>query len=153
MTSVRNGFAVRVNGSYRTVTEEMELQEGETFYYELPQWAIDLVAYNDADWNSSLTLGLLTKQANAQVSALAGRITTLEWLINDQDPDDPEYVEPLPEEVIELPIRRTQFTKWNSYNVKLGRVKLQAGWPFTPVWPAIPEPYNNDTSSRSSSEV
>jgi hypothetical protein len=87
------------------------------------------------------------RQANAQVTALSGRVTTLDYLINQQDPDDEDYIEPSAAEIAELPVRKAQLKSWNSYNVKLGRVSMAAGWPQTPAWPVMPEPYTNETSA------
>lgn len=87
------------------------------------------------------------RQANAQVTALSGRVTTLDYLINQQDPDDEDYIAPTPAEIAELPVRKAQLKSWNSYNVKLGRVSTAAGWPQKPAWPVMPEPYTNETSA------
>lgn len=96
--------------------------------------------YNTGDLENRL------RQANAQVFALQGRVNNLDWLINQQDPDDEDYTEPTADEIAELPVRRAQLTKWNSYTAKLNRVKTAAGWPRTPVWPVMPEPYTTETS-------
>lgn len=87
------------------------------------------------------------RQANAQVTALSGRVATLDYLINQQDPDDEDYIEPSAAEIAELPVRKAQLKSWNSYNVKLGRVSAAAGWPSAPAWPTMPEPYTNETSA------
>ncbi|MCH5583099.1 hypothetical protein [Pseudomonas syringae] len=93
------------------------------------------------------TLNSLIRQANAQVLAISGRITTLDYLINQQDPGDEDYLEPKQDEVNELPVRKLQLDSWNKYNIKLGRVKTQSVWPSAPVWPAMPEPYTSETAS------
>jgi hypothetical protein len=98
-------------------------------------------------------LNVLTRQANAQVTALEGRVSTIEYTINEQDPDDPEYIEPLPEEIAELPVRKAQLKSWNSYRTKLGRVNLQATWPAAVLWPAVPEPYTSEMSARNETSV
>jgi hypothetical protein len=94
-------------------------------------------------------LNALTRQANAQVTALAGRVATLDFLVNGQDEEDPDYIAPTAADVAELTQRKTQLKQWNTYNVKLGKVKAAAGWPATPTWPVMPEPYNNETSAVS----
>lgn len=94
-------------------------------------------------------LNSLSRQANAQVIAIQGRVTTLDFAVNGQDPDDPEYIPPLDSEIAELPVRVAQLKAWNLYSTRLGRVKLQATWPSTPVWPAMPEPYTSEVSAMS----
>jgi hypothetical protein len=94
-------------------------------------------------------LNALSRQANAQVTALAGRVSTLDYLVNGQDEEDPDYIAPTQAEVDELPQRKAQLKVWNSYTVKLGRVKTAAGWPANPTWPVMPEPYNSETSAVS----
>lgn len=87
-------------------------------------------------------LNKLTKQANAQVTAIQGRIDT----INDAIDLD----EALPSEIAELPVVTALLKKWKSYRILLGRVTLQAGWPPEPVWPVVPELYITTTDSNSS---
>jgi len=136
------GYAIKSNGEFRSVSPDMELEPGEEYYETLPEWVLEL----EILYENTQKLNILTRQASTQVSALNGRIVTLEWLINEQDSDDPDYIEPTEEEILELPVRKSQLTKWNTYSAKLGRVKLQATWPITPVWPAMPEPYNTEMS-------
>lgn len=93
------------------------------------------------------------RQANAQVTALSGRLTTLDYLINGQDPDDDDYMAPSASEIAEFPVRKAQLKAWNSYNAKLGRVSNSAGWPKSPVWPGMPEPYTSETSAVSAPGV
>lgn len=87
------------------------------------------------------------RQANAQVTALQGRIDTLVYLIDDQDPEDLDYIDPTPAEIAELPVRKAQLKLWNAYRVKLGRVTGIAGWYQTPTWPVMPEPYTSEMSA------
>lgn len=96
---------------------------------------------------ANIKLNQLTRQANAQVTAVQGRVTALEFAVNGQDPDDPDYLPPLDSEVAELPVRIAQLKAWNLYNTRLGRVKLQAAWPSSPTWPAMPDPLTNETSA------
>jgi hypothetical protein len=135
------GYAIKADGSFRSVTEDMELFEGETYYEEVPQWAWDLQAAAAVLAAATSELNRLIKQANAQVAALVGRITVLDWLINLQDPEDPEYVEPTAEDSAELAACITLRNKWLSYSNKLPKVKLQATWPDAPVWPVMPALY------------
>jgi hypothetical protein len=110
-------------------------------------WVI--IPATSAQWLEVNTdkLNALSRQANAQVTALQGRVNTLDYLINQQDPDDEDYIEPSAAEIAELPVRKAQLKSWNSYNVKLGRVSTQATWPSAPAWPVQPEPYTNETSA------
>lgn len=107
----------------------------------------------DAEHNAEVAtqntakLQALIKQANAQVASLNGRVSTLDYLINEQDPDDEDYIEPSAAEIAELPVRKAQLKSWNSYNVKLSRLTTSAGWPLNPVWPVMPEPYTNELSA------
>jgi hypothetical protein len=88
------------------------------------------------------------RQALAQISAIQSRVDALNYLINDQDPDDPDYLEPTGAEIAELPVRKAQLKLWNSYRAKLGRVTGLAGWYQTPAWPVIPEPYTSEMSAE-----
>lgn len=82
-----------------------------------------------------------TRIGNAQALALNGRIATLNWLIDEQDPEDPDYMEPTAEDIAERTALKALLLKWNSYNAKLGKVKTQATWPSAPVWPVAPVLY------------
>lgn len=86
------------------------------------------------------------RQALAQISAIQSRIDALNYLISEQDLEDPDYMEPTGEEIAELPVRKAQLKLWNTYRAKLGRVTGLAGWYQTPAWPVIPEPYTSEMS-------
>lgn len=103
----------------------------------------------EPDWLalSTAEVGRLQRLTNAQITALQGRVNTLDFLINQQDPDDEEYMEPTDAEVAEFPERKAQLKSWNSYSAKLDRVRTQATWPSAPVWPTVPVPYTNETSA------
>lgn len=90
---------------------------------------------------SQATLNTLTKQANAQVTALQGRIDTINDAIGGG------YA--LPEEETELPGRIAQLSAWKKYRVDLGRVKTvpTGAWPAAPVWPVVPELYAEGMSA------
>lgn len=136
--------------SYRAVDDDFDpadLAEGETLVDELPQEFLDRMAAAELLFLQTAQLNALTRHANAQVSGLAGRITTLDWLIDGQDPDDEDYEAPTPADVAERTSLKTRLTKWNSYANKLSKVKAAAGWPSNPTWPAMPEPYTNETSA------
>lgn len=142
-------YAITYSG-WRAVGDdftEADLAPGETLVDEIPQWLIDQIATAEILQQSTDQLNALTRQANAQVTALTGRVTTLDYVINGQDEDDPDYIAPTAAEIAELPVRKAQLKSWNSYNVKLGRVKTTAGWPAAPVWPVMPEPYTSETSA------
>lgn len=88
------------------------------------------------------------RQALAQISAIQSRIDALNYLIDGQDPEDPDYLEPTDEEIAELPVRKAQLKLWNAYRVKLGRVTGLSGWYQTPAWPAVPETYTSEMSAE-----
>lgn len=98
-------------------------------------------------------LNARTAQANVQVAALIGRITALDWLINLQDPEDPDYVEPTPEDSAELAACLLLRNKWLSYSNKLPKVKLQATWPAAPVWPVMPALYVEEPAANAPETV
>lgn len=89
------------------------------------------------------------RQAILQISAIQSRIDAIDYLMNGQDEEDPEYMAPTPEEIAELPVRKAQLKTWNSYRAKLGRVTTIAGWYETPTWPTIPEPYTSEVGKSS----
>lgn len=147
-------YAINDNG-WRAVGEEFteaDLMPGETLVAEIPQWLIDRVAANEVLRMATDRLNALVRQANAQITAIKGRIDLLDWLINIQTPEDQEeageeYTPPTAEDIAELAALKPRYTKWNSYSVKLGKVKTQATWPTAPVWPVMPEPYTTETSA------
>ncbi|MEX5551715.1 hypothetical protein [Pseudomonas pergaminensis] len=79
-------------------------------------------------------LSYLTSQANAQVSALNGRIDTLSFAISGNDASKTE--------VDELPVRIDQLKEWRQYNLDLSRVPAQASWPHSAQWPDQPDIYS-----------
>jgi hypothetical protein len=89
------------------------------------------------------------RQALLQITAIQYRIDAIEYLVNGQDEDDPDYMEPTPAEIAELPVRKAQLKSWNNYRAKLGRVTSIAGWYETPTWPAIPETYTSELVNSS----
>lgn len=89
------------------------------------------------------------RQALLQITAIQSRIDAIDYLVNGQDEEDPDYMEPTPEEIAELPVRKTQLKTWNTYRAKLGRVTSIAGWFETPTWPTVPEPYTSEVSKSS----
>lgn len=99
--------------------------------------------------DSTNQLNKKTRQAGAQITAISTRIAALEYAIAgpDDPADDPEYVPATPAEINELPVRKSQLTKWNAYNRALGKLKTTATWPVNPQWPVMPEPYTNETSA------
>lgn len=93
-------------------------------------------------------LNARVRVGNAQALALNGRIATLNWLIDEQDPEDPDYMEPTAEDIAERTALKALLLKWNSYNAKLGKMKTQATWPTAPVWPVAPALYVENTSAN-----
>lgn len=93
------------------------------------------------------------RQALAQISAIQSRVDALNYLIDGQDPEDPDYLEPTGEEIAELPVRKAQLKLWNSYRAKLGRVTGLVGWYQTPTWPVIPETYTSEMSAEAPQTV
>ncbi|WP_439885662.1 hypothetical protein ACTACK_10650 [Pseudomonas syringae] len=91
-------------------------------------------------------LETLARRADFQLAALQRRVSNLEWLINGQDPEDPEYIEPTAEELADLAVRKAQMKSWNAYTTKLNRVKTQSTWPGSPAWPVPPAIYLDDPS-------
>ncbi|WP_426128705.1 hypothetical protein [Pseudomonas sp. DWP1b1] len=84
--------------------------------------------------NESLSaLSTATQQANLQVSALTGRVDTLDFAVSEGDASQAE--------VKELPVRKNQLKQWRRYNRDLGRVPGQPGWPDSHSWPTQPESY------------
>lgn len=148
-------MAYAITGSgWRAVGEdftEADLALGETLVDDVPQWLIDKIEQQQILMLATDRLNALTRQANAQVSDLAGRVTTLDFLLNGQDEEDPDYIPPTDADVAELAQRKTQLKQWNTYNVKLGKVKSAAAWPTAPAWPAMPEIYTNETAVLSAS--
>lgn len=80
--------------------------------------------------SQSAKLQGFTQTANAQKTALTGRISTL------NDAIDMEMATPAEE--AELPVRTAQLKQWKTYAVLLGRVTAQTGWPAVVVWPVQP---------------
>ena len=103
--------------------------------------------------DSTRLLNAKTRQAGAQISAISTRILALEWAISGQDPEDPDYEPATPEEIAELPVRKAQLNKWNAYNRNLGKLKAVVTWPVNPIWPVMPEPYTDETSSKATEAV
>ncbi|QHE96879.1 hypothetical protein LCG56_27015 [Pseudomonas cannabina pv. alisalensis] len=91
-------------------------------------------------------LETLARLADFQLAAMQRRVSNLEWLINEQDPEDPDYIEPNAEELADLAVRKAQMKSWNAYTTKLSRVKDQGTWPGSPAWPAPPAIYLDDPS-------
>lgn len=83
-------------------------------------------------------LNALLRQANAQISALQGRVDTINDAI--------ELDEALQSEIDELVTRQADLKSWKQYRIQLGRVSTQEGWPPNPVWPLMPTPYTNEMS-------
>lgn len=108
---------------------------------------------SDEEWVewSTRKLNNYTRKAGEQIQALNTRISALNFAINGQDPEDPDYEPATPEEIAELPIDTALLYKWNAYNRNLGKVKTQAGWPRTPTWPVEPalyvDPANPDATN------
>lgn len=151
-------YAINDNG-WRAVSDdftEADLMPGETLVAEIPQWLLDKVAAAEVLRLATEQLNALLRQANAQLIAISGRISVLDWLINIQTPEDQaeageEYTAPTADDIAELAALKPRYTKWVSYNVKLGKVKTQATWPTAPVWPVMPEPYTSETSATAPS--
>jgi hypothetical protein len=98
-----------------------------------PPTPIDWVAVNTEKLNAFL------RQANAQITAIQGRIDMINDAIEIGE-DEPGWAE-------ELPSRAVQITAWKKYRINLNKVVLQAGWASAVVWPITPNPYTNEMSS------
>lgn len=75
MSDVRIGYAVRENGSFRAVSTEMTLDDGEVFYDELPQWVIDLLS-NQAELNR--LSGIENEWRNSEINVIANQLMAIE---------------------------------------------------------------------------
>lgn len=106
--------------------EVVELQEDDQLYVTFLE---NMVAIEIKS-----KLSYLTSQANAQVSALNGRIDTLNFAISGNDASKTE--------IDELPVRVEQLKEWRQYNLDIGRVPAQAAWPHSAQWPAQPDTYS-----------
>lgn len=131
-------FAFEEDGSQdEYITEDLVLMTEQEVYEHLHPTPTQ---EQYLEWANS-ELAQLQRQANAQVTALQGRVSTL------NDPDmEGMYTD---EEIAELPVRQAQLKAWKNYRLLLGRVPTQAKWPAAPEWPVMPEPYTNETSAVS----
>jgi hypothetical protein len=125
---------------------EADLMPGESLVIDIPQWLYDNIAAAEVLRQAVATYNSKVSQGNAQVRAIQGRITTLNWLIYEQDPEDPDYEEPTEADSAELALLKPRLTKWNSYNNKLSKVPAQLTWPTDPIWPVMPELYTSEMS-------
>lgn len=116
-------------------------------YTAPPPPPVDYLALNTAE------LERLQRLANAQVTALQGRVNNLNWVINEQDPDDEDYEPATPAEIAEYAVVKALLTKWNTYTRNLGKVKAQPDWPTNPIWPVQPTPYTSETSAVISTDL
>lgn len=147
------GYAVRIDGTmWRTVDCEFPDPEHPEWLspdYDVEYWW----PYSDGQppdpvklpptqeeilASQSAILSALNQECNAQKSALTQRISTIQDAIDAKDDPDAEEFWATPEEEAELPVRKTQLTKWKQYGILLGRVTSQAGWPPDAVWPTKP---------------
>lgn len=103
----------------------VQIQEDDPLYVEF----LDTIAAIEM----SSTFGSLASQADAQVSAINGRIDTLNFAIAGNDASKAEKEE--------LPIRVDQLNAWRQYSLTLSRVPTQSSWPHSPQWPDQPEMY------------
>lgn len=98
-----------------------------------PPTAADILA------RQSAVLASLNQECDSQKVALTSRISTLQDAIAAKDDPDAEEFWATPEEEAELPMRKTQLTKWKQYGILLGRVSSQVGWPSQATWPYKPD--------------
>lgn len=113
--------------------------EPEFGYEILPPAAPPVRTPDEILADATAQLNALNRLANAQVTALQGRVDALA--------DAVELEMATPEEVAEQTVRAAQLKTWKQYRVLLGRVSAAAGWPEDPSWPSMPEPYTNETSA------
>lgn len=119
-------------------------------YIEGPDYVVPGYLYADGVWTfpppsdeqlsyqNTSKLTTLLAQANAQVTAIQGRVDAINDAI--------EFGEEEPEWLIELPSRQAQLTAWKRYRVNLNKVPLQVGWAVTATFPETPEPYTDEMS-------
>lgn len=136
------GYAVVENDPYPTLNllesiapgaiREEDGQFFQTWIIVAPteaQWA----EYNTAKLNSFL------RQANAQITAIQGRIDMINDAI-DIGEDEAGWVG-------ELPSRKSQITLWKKYRIDLNKIILQVGWAANVIWPTTPTTYTDEMSS------
>lgn len=123
-------------GELQTFVAGVVREEAEMFFQT---WVI--VYPTEAQWNVYNTekLNTFLRQANAQVTALQGRIDMINDAIEFGE-DEPGWVE-------ELPVRAAQLTAWKKYRIALNKVPIQVTWASAPVWPTVPATYTNEMFS------
>lgn len=132
-------YAITATG-YRAVGVEFtaeELQPGETLVEELSDEYLASLDQQDLVREAVALLDAFTRSSNAQVTAIQGRIDTLNDIV--------ELDELTEEESAELPGRLSQLKEWKRYRIALGRVTAQSTWPTAPDWPVMPESFITET--------
>lgn len=114
------------------------LTSDEYYTEELPEWVEVPETYAQILARQSAVLASLTQECNLQKAALTVRIGVIQDAIDAKDDPDAQEFWATPEEEAELPLRKSQLTKWKQYGILLGRVTSQEGWPPEPVWPTKP---------------
>ena len=138
-------YAITATG-YRAVGLEFtadELQPGETLVDDLSDEYLKSLEQQDLMREAVGLLDAFTRSANMQVTAIQGRIDTLNDIV--------ELDEPTEEESAGLPGRLSQLKEWKRYRIALGRVTAQPSWPAAPDWPVMPESYITETLRLSTS--
>lgn len=78
-------------------------------------------------------------QANIQISAIQGRVDTINDAI--------KLNQALADELAELPNRLAQLDAWKKYRIDLGRVTSGEGWYQNPSYPDMPARYTSEVVS------
>lgn len=122
----------------QAVADESQVPDGWGFVPEGAILPTPVPGPIEAEANEVANLNAKQRQANAQVTAIQGRVDSINDAI--------EFDEALPEEIAELPARTAQLKLWKKYRIDLGRVTSIPGWYETPTYPLTPEPYTTETS-------
>lgn len=120
----------------QTVTAGLVRREGDVF---IQAW--NIVQPTEQQWVNYNTdkINTFLRQANAQVTAIQGRIDMINDAI-DIGEEEPGWE-------AELPIRSTQLKAWKKYRIDLNKIVLQSGWASNVVWPVTPTTYTDEMSS------
>lgn len=142
------GYAVLIYAAVPDLSLLQSYVPGEVVFSEgkfVQQWLV--VEPTESDWQVYNTnkVNTLLRQANAQVTAIQGRVD----MINDSI----EIGEDEPGWVAELPVRKAQLTLWKKYRIDLNKVILQSGWASNVNWPIIPTTYTDEMSSTITTNI
>jgi hypothetical protein len=110
------GYAITAT-SWRQVTPDLELTEGEAYVEELPDWLIEAAARNEAVRSAQSTSSQLQAIADEKISPLQAGVDIGE--ISDEDLE--------------------RWKAWKRYLIALSKTPELQGWPDNPDWPVPPD--------------